>query len=123
MRTLSTLPNLPHETVPVGADETANAEVRRWGAPPAFDFEPKDHVDLGASLGILDLERATKISGARFAILYGAGARLERALINFMLDVIAAGRKSRRRCRLSSQPEGSIRKGQLPKFERMFKCG
>ncbi|HJR08637.1 MAG TPA: serine--tRNA ligase [Pyrinomonadaceae bacterium] len=84
---LSTLPNLPHESVPVGADESANAEVRRWGAPPSFDFEPKDHVDLGASLGILDLERAAKIASARFAILYGAGARLERALINFMLDV------------------------------------
>src|SRR5918997_6120197 len=59
---LSTLPNLPHESVPVGADETANTEVRRWGTPPEFDFEPKDHVDLGASLGILDLERAAKMS-------------------------------------------------------------
>ena len=86
---LSTLPNIPHESVPVGADETANAEVRRWGAPPAFDYEPKDHVDLGTALGILDLERASKIASARFAILYGAGARLERALINFMLDTHA----------------------------------
>ena len=84
---LSTIPNIPHESVPVGADETANTEVRRWGAPPAFDFEPKDHVDLGTALGILDLERATKIAAARFAILNGAGARLSRALINFMLDV------------------------------------
>ena len=83
---LSTLPNIPHESVPVGTDETANTEVRRWGAPPAFDYEPKDHVDLGTALGILDLERASKIASARFAILYGAGARLERALINFMLD-------------------------------------
>src|SRR5499427_4045675 len=83
---LSTLPNIPHQTVPVGHDESANVEVRRWGAKPEFDFEPKDHVDLGTALGILDLERATKISGARFAILNGAGARLERALINFMLD-------------------------------------
>src|ERR671939_657139 len=71
---LSTLPNVPHESVPVGADETANKEVRRWGTPPAFDFEPKDHVDLGTQLGILDLERASKIAGARFAILKGAGA-------------------------------------------------
>jgi seryl-tRNA synthetase len=84
---LSTLPNIPHETVPVGKDESANVEVRRWGTKPEFDFPPKDHVDLGTALGILDLERATKIAGARFAILNGAGARLERALIDFMLEV------------------------------------
>jgi seryl-tRNA synthetase len=84
---LSTIPNAPHESVPVGRDETANAEVRRWGSAPQFDFEPQDHVDLGTRLGILDLERAAKIASARFAILKGAGARLERALINFMLDV------------------------------------
>lgn len=84
---LAGLPNMPAEDVPVGADEAANVEVRRWGAPREFDFEPKDHVDLGESLGILDLERATKIAGSRFAILNGAGARLERALVNFMLDV------------------------------------
>jgi seryl-tRNA synthetase len=73
--------------VPVGEDESANREVRRWGEPRNLGFEPKDHVDLGERLGILDLERATKIAGSRFAILNGAGARLERALINFMLDV------------------------------------
>ena len=84
---LSTLPNIPHESVPAGKDESANIEVRRWGTPPEFDFEPKDHVDLGTALGILDLERAAKIAGARFAILNGAGARLERALIDFMLDL------------------------------------
>jgi len=84
---LSTLPNIPHQSVPVGHDETANVEVRRWGTKPEFDFEPKDHVDLGTALGILDLERASKITGARFAILNGAGARLERALINFMLEL------------------------------------
>lgn len=84
---LSTLPNIPHESVPVGADEAANREERRWGAPPQFDFEPKDHVDLGTSLGILDFERASKIAGARFAILNGAGARLSRALVNFMLEL------------------------------------
>jgi seryl-tRNA synthetase len=83
---LTTLPNLPHASVPVGKDETANSEVRRWGAPPALDFAARDHVELGERLDILDTERATKISGARFAILRGAGARLERALINFMLD-------------------------------------
>ncbi|HMQ03181.1 MAG TPA: serine--tRNA ligase [Pyrinomonadaceae bacterium] len=84
---LSALPNIPSPDVPVGSDEAANLEIRKWGEPREFDFEPKDHVDLGESLGILDLERATKIAGARFAILYGAGARLERALINFMLAV------------------------------------
>jgi seryl-tRNA synthetase len=84
---LSGLPNIPAEGVPVGADESANQEVRKWGQPREFDFEPKDHVDLGETLGILDLERATKIAGSRFAILNGAGARLERALVNFMLDV------------------------------------
>jgi seryl-tRNA synthetase len=81
------LPNLPHDSVPVGLNESANQEVKRWGAPGVFDFEPRDHVDLGSSLGILDLERASKISGARFAILTGLGARLERALISFCLDI------------------------------------
>ena len=84
---LASLPNLPDEGVPVGKNEAENVEVRRWGTKPEFEFEPKDHVDLGTSLGILDLERAAKISGARFAILNGAGARLSRALVNFMLDV------------------------------------
>jgi len=84
---LAGLPNIPSPDVPVGPDEAANQEIRRWGEPREFDFEPKDHVDLGESLGILDLERATKIAGSRFAILNGAGARLERALVNFMLDI------------------------------------
>ena len=84
---LSTLPNLPHKSVPVGSDEGANVEVRRWGVKPEFSFQPKDHVDLGNALGILDLDRAAKIAASRFAILNGAGARLSRAIINFMLDV------------------------------------
>jgi len=84
---LAGLPNLPADDVPVGTDEGANVEIRRWERPREFDFEPKDHVDLGEALGILDFERATKIAGSRFAILNGAGARLSRALINFMLDV------------------------------------
>ena len=84
---LSGLPNIPADDVPVGPDESANKEIRRWGEPREFDFEPKDHVDLGESLGILDLERAVKIAGSRFAILNGAGARLERALVNLMLEV------------------------------------
>ena len=84
---LVTLPNLPGDTVPAGKDETANQEIKRWGEPPKFDFEPRDHVDLATQLGLLDLERAAKISGARFSILTGVGARLERALINFCLDL------------------------------------
>jgi seryl-tRNA synthetase len=84
---LSHLPNIPASDVPVGADESANVEVRKHGEIRLFDFEPKDHVDLGEALGILDFERAVKITGSRFAILNGAGARLSRALINFMLDV------------------------------------
>ncbi|MBX3297765.1 MAG: serine--tRNA ligase [Acidobacteria bacterium] len=84
---LAGLPNIPSADVPVGADESANVEIRKWGEVPAFDFEVKDHVDLGESLGILDFERATKITGSRFAIINGAGARLSRALVNFMLDV------------------------------------
>lgn len=84
---LHSIPNLPHASVPVGRDENDNLEVRRWGAPPQFDFAPVDHVDLGSRLGILDLDRAAKIAGARFSLLLGAGARLERALINFMLEV------------------------------------
>jgi seryl-tRNA synthetase len=84
---LHSIPNLPHESVPVGPDSDANVEVRRWGSPPAFDFAPLDHVEIGTRLGILDLDRAAKITGARFALLIGWGARLERALIDFMLDV------------------------------------
>ncbi|MFN2501442.1 MAG: serine--tRNA ligase [Pyrinomonadaceae bacterium] len=84
---LAGLPNLPDDDVPVGPDESANKEIRRFGEPRRFDFETRDHVDIGESLGILDLERASKIAGSRFAILFGAGARLERALINFMLDI------------------------------------
>ncbi len=81
------VPNLPQESVPVGKSAEDNVEVRRWGQPRQFDFPPKAHWDLGPELKILDLERATKITGARFAVYWGAGARLERALINFFLDV------------------------------------
>jgi seryl-tRNA synthetase len=84
---LAGIPNVPHESVPVGKTADDNVEVRRWGQPREFDFEPKPHWDLGPELGILDLERAAKITGARFAVYWGVGARLERSLINFMLDV------------------------------------
>ena len=81
------VPNIPHELSPVGASEEDNAEIRSWGEQPAFDFAAKAHWDVGEDLGILDFERAGKLSGARFALYLGAGARLERALINFMLDL------------------------------------
>ena len=81
-----TLPNIPADDVPVGADESANRVERTWGEPAAFDFEVKDHVELGEALGIIDFERAAIIAGSRFTVLSGAGAQLERALINFMLD-------------------------------------
>jgi seryl-tRNA synthetase len=120
---LSTLPNIPHESVPVGKDEAANEEVRRWGTKPEFDFEPKDHVDLGTALGILDLERASKIAGARFAIYNGAGARLSRALIDFMLDL-----HTREHGYTETVPPFIVNRdslfgtGQLPKFEQdLFK--
>ncbi len=84
---LLTLPNLPHATVPAGRSADDNVEVRRHGTPRAFDFEPQAHWDLGPALGIIDFERGTKIAGARFTVLMGTGARMARALINFMLDV------------------------------------
>jgi len=84
---LATIPNLPHASVPVGQTPADNVEVRRWGKPPQFDFVPKPHWDLGEQLGILDLERATKLTGARFAVYWDMGAKLERALANFMLDL------------------------------------
>jgi seryl-tRNA synthetase len=120
---LSTLPNIPHESVPVGTDETNNLELRRWGTVPVFDFEPKDHVDVGTSLGILDLERASKIAAARFAILNGAGARLSRALVNFMLEL-----HTREHGYKETLPPFIVNEkalfgtGQLPKFEQdLFK--
>jgi seryl-tRNA synthetase len=115
---LMAVPNVPHHTVPPGRDESANEEISRWGTPPVFDFEPRDHVDLGSALGILDLERAAKISGARFAILTGVGARLERALINFCLDL-----QTKRHGYEEVLPpfivnaNSLVGTGQLPKFE------
>jgi len=81
------IPNLPHASVPVGKTAEDNVEVRRWGTPPKFDFTPKAHWDLGSQLGILDMERAAKLTGARFAVYWDLGAKLERALANFMLDL------------------------------------
>lgn len=84
---LDVIPNLPHESVPVGRDERDNKEVKRWGEAPKFDFQPKPHWELGEQLGVLDLERAAKLTGARFALYWDLGAKLERALMNFMLDL------------------------------------
>ncbi|GBD39258.1 Serine--tRNA ligase [bacterium HR37] len=84
---LLNIPNIPHSSVPYGKDSSDNVEIRRWGEPKKFDFTPKDHVEIGKELDILDLDRAAKITGARFALYKGLGARLERALINFMIDL------------------------------------
>jgi seryl-tRNA synthetase len=84
---LAGIPNLPHQTVPIGHTAEQNLEVRRWGTPTSFDFAPKPHWELGEQLGVLDLQRAAKLSGARFAVYWDLGARLERALANFMLDL------------------------------------
>jgi seryl-tRNA synthetase len=86
-RIVSVIPNIPHETVPVGTSDKDNAEVRKWGEPRTFDFTPVEHADLGERLGILDFARGAKLAGARFSLSIGAGARLERALISFMLDL------------------------------------
>jgi seryl-tRNA synthetase len=115
---LANLPNIPASDVPVGKDESANVEIRQWGEPKEFNFEVKDHVDLGEALGILDQARAAKITGSRFAILNGAGARLERALVNFMLDV-----HTREHGYIETLPPFMVNSdtlfgtGQLPKFE------
>ena len=117
------IPNLPSTDVPVGRDESANREVRRVGEPRAFDFEPQPHWDLGLALGIVDFERAAKISGARFAVSWGTGARLERALIQFMLDLHTRERGYREvMIPYLVTGETLLGAGQLPKFERdLFK--
>ncbi len=122
-RLLLELPNLPHESVPVGEDEKDNQVVKRWGDLPQFDFKPRPHWEIGVELGILDFERAAKITGSRFTVYYGAGALLERALINFMLDLHI--RKHGYREVLPPfmvNEETLIGTGQLPKFkEDLFK--
>ncbi len=112
------LPNLPDASVPVGRDAAANREIRRLGEPPRFDFTAKAHWDLGPELGILDFERAAKISGARFALLWDAGARLERALVQFMLDLHTRERGYREVLPPYLVTAQSLTgTGQLPKFE------
>jgi seryl-tRNA synthetase len=118
------IPNLTQDSVPLGKSEAENVEVSRWGQQPAFDFAPKPHWDLGEDLGILDFARAAKISGARFAVYWGRGARMERALANFMIDV-----HTREHGYLEVLPPFLVNSkslfgtGQLPKFaEDLFKC-
>jgi seryl-tRNA synthetase len=115
---LLVLPNVPDPTVPRGADASANVEVRRVGEPPRFDFKPRPHFELGPELGIVDFERAAKISGARFAVQTGAGARLERALVDFMLDLHTRERGYTEVVPpYLVTPDTMLRTGQLPKFE------
>ncbi|MGC2061984.1 MAG: serine--tRNA ligase [Thermodesulfovibrionales bacterium] len=114
---LLTIPNMPHESVPTGKDETDNAEIRRWGEPGKFDFEPLNHWDIAEPLGIIDFERAAKITGARFALMKGAGARLERALMNFMLDTNTAKGYTEVFPPILVNRESMTGTGQLPKFE------
>ncbi len=121
---LASIPNLPHESVPVGKGADDNVEEKRWGKPPEFHFPAKAHWDLGPELGILDTERAAKITGARFAVYWGLGARLERALVNFMLDV-----HTREHGYQEVLPPFLVNSaslfgtGQLPKFaEDLFRC-
>jgi seryl-tRNA synthetase len=113
------IPNLPHESVPVGKSEHDNVEMRRWGEPPRFDFTPKDHVDLGAALGQMDFDTAAKISGARFVVLSGPLARLQRTLTQFMLDVHTQEHGYTEAYVPYLVNADSLRgTGQLPKFEQ-----
>lgn len=117
------IPNVPNEVVPVGKDESDNPEIRRWGEYPKFDFEPKAHWDLGENLGILDAERAAKVTGARFTFYKGLGARLERAVINFMLDLHTGEHGyTEMLTPFMANKDSMTGTGQLPKFaEDMFK--
>lgn len=119
---LYNIPNVPHASVPVGKDEEANPEIRRWGEPRSFSFEPKAHWDLGEKLKILDFERGGKVTGARFTFYRGLGARLERSLINFMLDRHTAKGYTELLPPFIANKYSMTGTGQLPKFsEDMFK--
>ncbi|HBQ27765.1 MAG TPA: serine--tRNA ligase, partial [Syntrophomonas sp.] len=120
---LLNLPNIPDQSVPVGLDESANIEIRRWGEPRQFDFEPLAHWDIGPNLDILDFERAAKLSGARFTVYKGMGARLERAVINFYLDIHTQEHGYQEILPpFMVSADCMVGTGQLPKFaEDMFK--
>lgn len=114
---LLSTPNIPSATTPVGANEDDNVEVRKWGTPPTFDFEAKPHWDIGTDLGIIDFERAVKLARSRFIMLAGLGARLERALINFMADTHVDRGYKEWWCPAMANAETLTGTGQLPKFE------
>jgi seryl-tRNA synthetase len=115
-------PNVPHESVPVGPDESANRVERHWGTKPNFEFKPKEHSDLGEQLGVIDFDRAAKITGSRFSILYGAAAKLSRALMNFMLDVHERQGYTEVLAPFIVNADSLRSTGQLPKFkEDLFK--
>ncbi|MGC8852437.1 MAG: serine--tRNA ligase, partial [Hydrogenobacter sp.] len=117
------IPNIPHESVPIGEDEKDNVEVRRYGTPREFNFEPKPHWEIGEKLDILDFERGAKLSGSRFTVLKNMGAKLERALINFMLDMHAKKGYMEVLPPHLVKPEVLEGTGQLPKFEEeLYKC-
>ena len=115
---LLNIPNIPHESVPIGKDETENREIRRWGEPRQFDFEPMNHWDIGEMLKIIDFDRASKIAGARFALMRGMGAKLERALMNFMLDLNTSKGYTEVFPPIIVNRESMIGTGQLPKFSQ-----
>ncbi len=114
---LLNIPNVPHESVPIGKDETENVEIKRWGEPRQFDFEPLNHWDIGEMHDIIDFERATKIAGARFSLTKGLGARLERALMNFMLDLNTSKGYKEVFPPILVNRDSMRGTGQLPKFE------
>jgi seryl-tRNA synthetase len=114
---LLTIPNIPDASVPVGRDETENIEIRKWGTPKEFDFEPLNHWDIAEPLDIIDFDRASKIAGARFALMKGYGARLERALMNFMLDLNTSKGYKEVFPPVLVNRESMTGTGQLPKFE------
>jgi seryl-tRNA synthetase len=119
---LLNVPNIPHESVPVGKDETENIELRKWGEPRQFDFEPLNHWDIGEMLGIIDFERAVKIAGARFSLTKGYGAKLERSLMNFMLDLNTSKGYKEVLPPIIVNRDSMRGTGQLPKFEmELFK--
>lgn len=113
---LLNIPNIPHVSVPIGRDETGNVEIRRWGEPRKFDFEPMNHWDIGEILDIIDFERASKIAGARFAIMKGLGAKFERSLINFMLDLNTSKGYKEVFPPIIVNRDSMVGTGQLPKF-------
>jgi seryl-tRNA synthetase len=114
---LLNVPNIPHESVPIGKDETKNVEIKMWGEPRKFDFEPLNHWDIGEMLEIIDFERASKIAGARFSLTKGLGAKLERALMNFMLDLNTSKGYKEVFPPIIVNKESMTGTGQLPKFE------